>query len=367
MSTSNWVFSFLQIADGMNVTHIDTVVCDAALLANYINTTDAATLEGLSETLCELSDPEVIDLVSTIQSELDAKAILLEFEDEANECAVTKACPMEIPMDTIIKDWQVISDYFVEVLGTDEATMLSLRHSTFIVPEVCCMKQACRSPYRMHEKHPQIILNGGNNPDTVEEAVCNPVLLSEYIFLPFDPPDPDFSLVDLSRSLCRELNHSQSLDLAAIVLEQMNVKSVLESVLDVRVENIFARANVSRDEGERALGALASGITAVTVDHAGDVEALAEAFNGTYNEEYTAAMHAGLVLCGNPDALVLNINWPEDEGADDGGGGGGGEGGGGDGGNGTEPAYDQCRNLMTQLGASTAGSYAWVTCYTKNS
>ena len=151
MSTSNWVFSFLQIADGMNVTHIDTVVCDAALLANYINTTDAATLEGLSETLCELSDPEVIDLVSTIQSELDAKAILLEFEDEANECAVTKACPMEIPMDTIIKDWQVISDYFVEVLGTDEATMLSLRHSTFIVPEVCCMKQACRSHYRMHE------------------------------------------------------------------------------------------------------------------------------------------------------------------------------------------------------------------------
>ena len=163
------------------------------------------------------------------------------------------------------------------------------------------------------------------------------------------------------------MNHSQSLDLAAIVLEQMNVRSVLESVLDVKVENIFARANVTREEGERALGALASGITAVTVDHAGDVEALAEAFNGTYNEEYTAAMHAGLVLCGNPDALVLNINWPEDEGADDGGGGGGGEGGGGDGGNGTEPAYDQCRNLMTQLGASTAGSYAWVTCYTKNS
>ena len=189
----------------------------------------------------------------------------------------------------------------------------------------------------------------------MEEAVCNPVLLSEYIFLPDDPPDPNFSLVDLSRSLCRELNHSQSLDLAAIVLEQMNVKSVLESVLDVKVENIFARANVTRDEGERALRALASGITAVTVDHAGDVEALAEAFNGTYNEGYTAAMYAGLVLCGNPDALVLNIDWTEDEAADNGSGSGG-----GDGGNGTEPAYDQCRNLMTQLGASTAGSYGYV-------
>ena len=42
----------------------------------------------------------------------------------------------EIPMETIFKDWQVINDYFVEELGTDEAAMLSLRNSTFIVPAV---------------------------------------------------------------------------------------------------------------------------------------------------------------------------------------------------------------------------------------
>ena len=125
----------------MNVTQINTVVCNSALLANYVNTTDAASLDELSKTLCELSDPEVIDLVATIHSELDAKSILLEFEDEAIDNKVKFSsrlsdAHMEIPMETIFKDWQVINDYFVEVLGTDEAAMLSLRYSTFIVPEV---------------------------------------------------------------------------------------------------------------------------------------------------------------------------------------------------------------------------------------
>ena len=141
----------------MNVTHINTVVCNSALLANYVNTTDAASLDELSMTLCELSDPEIIDLVATIHSELDAKSILLEFEEEHKKHAVQTLeyeesplwysdgvkfssrlsnAHMEIPMETIFKDWQEINDYFVEVLGTDEATMLSLKYSTFIVPEV---------------------------------------------------------------------------------------------------------------------------------------------------------------------------------------------------------------------------------------
>lgn len=213
----------------------------------------------------------------------------------------------------------------------------------------------------VRKKYSQIILKGGNNPDTIEEAVCNPVRLSEYLFLPPDPPDPNFSLVDLSQSLCRDLTHSQALDLAAIVLEELNVNSFVENVLNVKVENIFARANVTQDEGERALSALADGISALNADHVGDIEALVAAFNGSYDEDYTATMYAGHILCGNPDALVLNLDWLDDEGTDDGdgdGGGGGGGGGDGGGGNGTEPAYDQCRNLMTQLGETTAGSYA---------
>ena len=134
----------------MNVTQINTVVCNSALLANYVNTTDAASLEELSETLCELSDPDVIDLVAILHSELDAKSILLEFEDAAEEHAehdstlwslknrlvgpihydhtanvisngvqfssrLSHVVHMEIPMEIIFKDWQVINDYFVEV------------------------------------------------------------------------------------------------------------------------------------------------------------------------------------------------------------------------------------------------------------
>lgn len=188
--------------------------------------------------------------------------------------------------------------------------------------------------------------------------MCNPVRLSEYIFLPPDPPDPNFSIVDLSQSLCRDLTHSQSLDLAVIVMEELNVNSVVENMLNVKVDNILAQANVTQDAGEEALSALAGGISALTTNHAGDIEALVTAFNGSYDEDYTAAMYAGSVLCGNPDALVLNLDWPDDDEGADGDGEGGGGGGGGDGGNGTEPAYDQCRNLMTQLGQTTAGSYA---------
>ena len=186
--------------------------------------------------------------------------------------------------------------------------------------------------------------------------MCNPVRLSEYIFLPPDPPDPNFSIVDLSQSLCRDLTHSKSLDLAVIVMEELNVNSVVENVLNVKVDNILAQANVTQDEGEQALSALAGGISALTTNHAGDIEALVTALNGSYDEDYTVAMYAGSVLCGNPDALVLNLDWPDDDEGTDGNA--GAEGGGGDGGNGTEPAYDQCRNLMTQLGQKTAGSYA---------
>ena len=142
-----------------------------------------------------------------------------------------------------------------------------------------------------------------------------------------------------------------------MVLEELNVNPVVENVLNVKTENIFAQGNVTQEEGERALSALVDAISALTTDHASDVEALAAAFNGSYEEDYTAAMYAGGVLCGNPDALVLNLDWPDDQGTDgdgDGGGGGGGDGGG----NGTEPAYDQCRNLITLLGQTTAGSYA---------
>ena len=191
----------------------------------------------------------------------------------------------------------------------------------------------------------------------MEEVVCNPVQLSEYLTLPSDPPDPNFSLVDVSRSLCRDLTHSQSMDLAAMVVEELNVVSVVENMINVKVEAILAHANVTQAEGEQALRALEGGISALTTDLAGDVEALVGALNGSYEEDYTAAMYTGYVLCGNPDALVLNLDWSDDEGAGGDGDGGGG-GGGGDGGNGTEPAYDQCRNLMTALDGTKTGSYA---------
>lgn len=102
-----------QITDGMNVTQINTVVCDSGLLANYVNTTDAASLDELSKTLCELSDPEVIDLVATIHSELDAKSILLEFEAETVRdwldtfvsAANVTMQPLKGMMPNLFRDW----------------------------------------------------------------------------------------------------------------------------------------------------------------------------------------------------------------------------------------------------------------------
>ncbi len=77
-----------QIVDGMNITEIKSVACDVALLSKYIVTSDAAALEQLSRTLCNLTDPEMLDLVTLVQSEMDMRAVLAELEGNVGTSAV---------------------------------------------------------------------------------------------------------------------------------------------------------------------------------------------------------------------------------------------------------------------------------------
>ena len=68
---------FSQILLEINVTQVNIPACNSTLLANYINTSHVDSLEELSETLCYLSDPEIIDLVAKIRDFTFGKVIHL--------------------------------------------------------------------------------------------------------------------------------------------------------------------------------------------------------------------------------------------------------------------------------------------------
>ena len=245
-----------------------------------------------------------------------------------------------IPMETVFKDYTVVRNHFVHKLGTDPTAMDSLRSSSLDVP--------------------QIILQGGNNPDTIDRVVCSPAKLGQYLTL---PANSEFTMVNMSMSLCGGLDEAQSLELKAIVLEELNVEPIVDNARNVTWERVLANANLSQTEVEAALRAFRDGVDVLANNYADELEALAEAFNGTELSK-NAAEASGQVMCGEKDALTIDLWWVDDL---EGGGGGGGDGGGGDGGdgdgggdggnNGTE--VDACTRLQNRMYNTEGGRYGW--------
>jgi hypothetical protein len=138
----------------------------------------------------------------------------------------------------------------------------------------------------------QFILKGGNNEDTVEGVVCSPNLLSEYLFLPDNPVDRNLTIAGISNALCN-MNRDNFTSFWIMTLEELNINPVLENWLNISLEQILLKANVSQSEGEEALRDFGEGMHALFNVYRGNLESLAEAFKGSFEENFTPVMYAG--------------------------------------------------------------------------